>query len=147
MATSRASGRFCPKVLPHSLVRLLSNPIAEIFAASEHIKNMETAASAGAKAQIKAQQLSQQMDEMRRQMETMQNENYHLSQEMQHYREQTRPQTATAMHPQQPAHFPSPSTILGGDPSRSLPPLTNGTNGTAAASSSMQGVQYTEERR
>jgi len=92
-------------------------------------------------AQIQLQHTGQELEATRRENETLRNENHHLFQEMQHYREQARPNTATAMHPQQPIYGqPAPM----GDPSRSLPPLSNGI---PAVNSSMQGVQYSDERR
>ena len=88
------------------------------------------------------QSLSHELDAIRRENETLRGENHHFYQEIQHYRDQARPSTATAMHPQPPA-YPPPAPSVMGDPSRSLPPLTNG----IPAANSMQGVQYSDERR
>lgn len=79
---------------------------------------------------------------MRRENESLRNENHHLFQEVQHFREQARPNTATAMHPQSSLYAPPPAPSMV-DPSRSLPPLTNG----IPAANSMQGIQYSDERR
>ena len=99
----------------------------------------------GREAQVQLQHTAGDLEAIRRENETLRNENHHLFQEMQHYREQARPNTATAMHPQ-PMYAPAPSAM--GDPSRSLPPLSNGIPAmNSSAMSSMQGVQYTDERR
>lgn len=106
--------------------------------ASDHIKDLQSHAAAG---ETQMQSASKEFEKMRLDMEALRNENYHLAQEMQHYREQARPSTATTMHPQ--PHYAPPAAPMMVDPSRSLPPLTNG----VPAGSSMQGVQYSEERR
>ena len=88
------------------------------------------------------QALNHELEAIRRENETLRGENHHFYQEVQHYREQARPSTATAMHPQ-PSIYPQSTSSVMGDPSRSLPPLTNG----IPAANSMQGVQYSDERR
>ena len=102
----------------------------------------------GREAQAQLQQLSQDLESIRRENETLRGENHHLCNEMNYYRDQARPGTATAMHPQ-PTMYNAPPPAAMGDPSRSLPPLQS--NGIPAmnssAMSSMQGVQYTDERR
>ncbi|KAL9096538.1 MAG: hypothetical protein Q9163_006434 [Psora crenata] len=117
--------------------------------ASDHIKNLEASLQAGQEAQIQAQQALHEIEVMRRESEVLRNEIFHLSQELQHYRD--RPGTATAMqpHPQAPGHpYAPPAPQQGSVPTpyeqcRSLPPLSNGVQ----AGSSMQGVQYTDEQR
>ena len=114
--------------------------------ASDHIKILEQSLQQSKDAQQQLANASAQMDAVRQEIEALRNENHHLYQEMQHYREQARPQTATAMHPQT-AYAPPPPPAgapMMVDQSRSLPPLTTGV---AAGAGSMQGVQYTEERR
>lgn len=110
--------------------------------ASDHIRNLEQSAKQGRDASMQLQGLSHELEVIRRQNETLRSENHQMYQEMQHYREQARPSTATAMHPQ-PQIYPQPTPSVMGDPSRSLPPLTNG----IPAANSMQGVQYSDERR
>ena len=90
---------------------------------------------------MQSQQLNQELELARREIETLRNENHHFYQEMAHYREGVRPGTATAMHPHAPM-YSAPSASMG-DPSRSLPPLSNG----IPSANSMQGVQYSDERR
>ena len=114
--------------------------------ASDHIRNLESGCKIGREAQVQLQHTAQEVEAIRRENETLRNENHHLFQEMAHYREQARPNTATAMHPQPPMYAPPPVSM--GDPSRSLPPLSNGIPAVnSSAMSSMQGVQYTDERR
>ncbi len=113
--------------------------------ASEHINLLEKTLQQSKEAQQQLANATAQMDAVRQELETLRNENHHLYQEMQHYREQARPATATAMHPQPAYVAPPPSGApMMVDQSRSLPPLT--TNVVAGANS-MQGVQYSEERR
>lgn len=88
------------------------------------------------------QALSHELEALRRENETLRGETQHFYQEVQHYREQARPSTATAMHPQ-PSIYPQSTSSVMGDPSRSLPPPING----IPAPNSMQGVQYSDERR
>lgn len=116
--------------------------------ASDHIRNLENSDKVGRQAQAQLQHTGQELEAVRRENETLRNENHHLYQEMQHYREQARPNTATAMHPQPPLYAAPPPPAAMGDPSRSLPPLSNGIPAmNSSAMSSMQGVQYTDERR
>lgn len=110
--------------------------------ASDHIRNLESGNKLGREAQLQLQQVSHELEAIRRENETLRNENHHIYQEMQHYRDSARPSTATAMHPQAPIYAASSTSVMG-DPSRSLPPLTNG----VPAANSMQGVQYSDERR
>lgn len=140
MVASLANGKFFPKVGVHSSHQGAWQ--ADPRPASDHIKNLETGCKVGREAQVQLQNVSHDLDATRREMETLRNENHHIFQEMQHYREQARPQTATAMHPQPPQYAPPPGPVMG-DLSRSLPPLTNG----IAAPSSMQGVQYSDAPR
>ncbi|KAK4690892.1 hypothetical protein P7C71_g5997, partial [Lecanoromycetidae sp. Uapishka_2] len=113
--------------------------------ASDHIRNLEATVKQSREQQAQLQQVTHQLEIARQQNEDIRTENLHLFQEMQHYREQARPNTATAMHPQ-PSAFPPPSML---DPGRSLPPLHNGVpaSNSMLASNDMQGVQYTDARR
>ena len=112
----------------------------KVSVASDHIRNLEVTAKQGRDASMQLQALSHELESIRRENESLRSENTHFYQEIQHYRE--RPSTATTMHPQ-PSIYPQPSSSVMGDPSRSLPPLTNG----IPAANSMQGVQYSDERR
>ncbi|KAL2037283.1 hypothetical protein N7G274_009972 [Stereocaulon virgatum] len=110
--------------------------------ASDHIRNLEGSVKVGRDAQIQLQQTVHELEVVRRDNESLRSDNHHLFQEVQHLREQARPNTATAMHPQPSVYAPPPGSSMG-DPSRSLPPLTNG----IPAANSMQGIQYSDERR
>lgn len=90
---------------------------------------------------------------MRRENESLRAENRRLFHEMEHYRESSRHQVSNSSHPHPHPHpHPPPppqyaAPAIPGipglpDPSRSLPPLVNGT----PAGTSMQGVQYSEGR-
>ena len=117
-------------------------PLTDHCSASDHIRNLESSVKVGREAQLQLQQSAHELEAMRRENESLRNENHHLFQEVQHYREQARPNTATAMHPQPSLYAPPPAPSMV-DPSRSLPPLTNG----IPAANSMQGIQYSDERR
>lgn len=117
------------------------------FSASDHIRNLEAAVKQNREQMGQLQQVTQQLEMARQQNDTIRTENLNLFQEMQHYREQARPNTATAMHPQ-PSVFPPPAPpIL--EPGRSLPPLHNGVpaSHSVLASNDMQGIQYSDPRR
>lgn len=73
-----------------------------------------------------------ELERMRRENEALRHENHRLFQEMDHYRQPSRPA----------GHAPM-GFGQGPDPSRSLPPLTTEN----VTPTTMQGVQYTEERR
>ncbi len=137
-----SKGVHLAKPLPWSLAPLTNHRVA-----SDHVRNLEGLCKVGREAQVQLQHVGQELDLARRENETLRRENHHIYQEMQHYRDQARPNTATAMHPQPPMYGAPPHASMG-DPSRSLPPLSNGIPAVnSSAMSSMQGVQYTDERR
>ncbi|KAG8530750.1 uncharacterized protein KY384_004107 [Bacidia gigantensis] len=109
--------------------------------ASEHIKNLENSCRAGQDAQIQMQSAASEIEALRRENEAMRREHYHLQEDY----HRNRPGTATTINGQPSSHpfsngpTPQPMQV---DPSRSLPPLTNGVQ-----TSSMQGVQYDDPRR
>ncbi|MCJ1466195.1 hypothetical protein MMC07_004814 [Pseudocyphellaria aurata] len=108
--------------------------------ASDYIKNLESAVKVGREAQSQLSNTSGELERTKREIESLRNENRRLFQEMEHYRESGR-QQAPAAHPP-PPQYAAPSIPGLPDPSRSLPPLVNG----APATTSMQGVQYSEVR-
>lgn len=143
MGASQANGKSCRRVSCLSCFRWGSQiGLTYHELASDHIRNLEASNKIGREAQIQLQHANHELEMLRRENETLRNENHHLYQEMQHYREQARPNTATTMHPQPPMYAAPPPAPMG-DPSRSLPPLSNG----IPAANSMQGVQYSDERR
>ena len=140
MEANQASGRFFQKV--RSWVDSAIAIGLNLCVASDHIRNLEQSAKQGREVSMQFQALTHELEAIRRENETLRGENNHFYQEMQHYRDQARPSTATAMQPQSSVYPQSTSSVMG-DPTRSLPPLTNG----IPAANSMQGVQYTDERR
>ena len=147
MAASLANGKSYLKVrLEQNLNRLLGSLTNHVIA-SDHIRNLENGCKIGREAQVQLQQTGQDLEAVRRENETLRNENHHLFHEMQHYREQLRPGTATTLHPQ-PSMYAAPPPAVLGDSSRSLPPLSNGVPSiNSTAMGTMQGIQYTDDRR
>lgn len=108
-----------------------------ILAASEYIKSLESSVNAGRQAQEQLGMADHEIERMRRENEALRLDNQRLYQEMDHFRQ---PQRGPPVgHAAQMGYG-----VQGPDPSRSLPPLINGT---ATPTTSMQGVQYTDERR
>lgn len=134
MAANQASGRFCRKVDPSFLFRC---GFADWwFAASEYIKSLENNCKANSAAQGQLGQVVNDLDAVRRENESLRAENHRLFQEMNAYREARHNMVQAAPMPQ---HYVAAPAAMSVDPSRSLPPLTNGVH-----ASSMQGVQYTD---
>jgi hypothetical protein len=123
--------------------------------ASDYIKQLENAANSSHLHEKQVRMAWQDLDVTRRDNDSLRNENQRLMQELQMLRQQQQQQP----QPQQPVPPPQSSSMYGtpqhyvppppppppgslNDPSRNLPPLTNG----AANSSSMQGIQYHESR-
>ncbi|KAL8979221.1 MAG: hypothetical protein Q9205_005391 [Flavoplaca limonia] len=104
--------------------------------ASEYIKSLENNCKANSAAQGQLAQIVNDLDATRRENESLRAENLRLFQEMNAYREARHNMVQAAPMPQ---HYTAAPAAMSVDPSRSLPPLTNGVH-----ASSMQGVQYTD---
>ena len=114
-----------------------------MFVASDYIKNLESAVKAGREAQGQLNNTTHELEIIKRENESLRGENQRLFQEMEHYRESSRQRIPTAHPPHPPPpQYAAPAVPIMPDPSRSLPPLNNGT----PVASSMQGVQYSEVR-
>ncbi|MCJ1227489.1 hypothetical protein MMC12_004145 [Toensbergia leucococca] len=110
--------------------------------ASDYIKQLEGLAQNGQRAEKDLSRAAHELDGTRRENDILRNENQRLVREMQRFQEGSmHQQTASLQQPILQYNGVAPRMVP--DPSRSLPPLTNG----ALAPSSMQGVQYSEERR
>ncbi|KAI4174889.1 MAG: hypothetical protein LQ346_008156, partial [Caloplaca aetnensis] len=110
--------------------------------ASEYIKTLENSLKANQHAQGQLGQVAQDLDVTRRENESLRAENHRLFNEMNVYRDARNANLAQQPIPHHyapPPTGPPPSAPLPVDPSRSLPPLSNGVH-----ASSMQGVQYTD---
>ena len=116
------------------------------FLASEYIKSLETANKVGRQAQNQLAQIGLELDTVKRENDSLRSENSRLYQEMQHYREGSRQPVIP------PPQYAAPHAPMLADPCRSLPPLINGTAPISnpinnPINTSMQGVQYSDERR
>ncbi|KAL8660928.1 MAG: hypothetical protein Q9202_006052 [Teloschistes flavicans] len=107
--------------------------------ASEYITALENSCKASQSAQGQLNAVAQDLDMAKRECESLRAENRRLFHEMNTYRDNRHVDMA---QPPMAPHYVAPSAPMSLDPSRSLPPLTNGIH-----VSSMQGVQYTDERR
>ncbi|KAI4175218.1 MAG: hypothetical protein LQ343_001754 [Gyalolechia ehrenbergii] len=107
--------------------------------ASDYIKTLETTCKASTAAQSQLGQVVQDLDAVRRENESLRAENSRLFHEMNAYRDARH---ANMVQPTMPQHYGAPPAQMSVDPSRSLPPLSNGVH-----ASSMQGVQYTDGAR
>lgn len=107
--------------------------------ASDYIKTLETTCKASATAQSQLSQVAQDLDAVRRENDSLRAENQRLFHEMNAYRDVRH---VNMVGPAMPQHYGAPPTQVPVDPSRSLPPLSNGVH-----ASSMQGVQYTDGAR
>ncbi|KAL8731093.1 MAG: hypothetical protein Q9166_003621 [cf. Caloplaca sp. 2 TL-2023] len=108
--------------------------------ASEYIKSLESNCKANSAAQGQLGQVVQDLDAIRRENDSLRAENHRLFQEMNAYRDARH--ANMVQQPPMPQHYVAPPAPMSVDPSRSLPPLTNGVH-----ASSMQGVQYTDSVR
>ncbi|KAI4236858.1 MAG: hypothetical protein L6R40_006048 [Gallowayella cf. fulva] len=105
--------------------------------ASDYIKSLESSCKANSAAQGQLGQVVQDLDAIRRENDSLRAENHRLFQEMNAYRDARHANMVP--QPPMPQHYATPPAPMSVDPSRSLPPLTNGVH-----ASSMQGVQYTD---
>ncbi|KAL9043102.1 MAG: hypothetical protein Q9214_003598 [Letrouitia sp. 1 TL-2023] len=106
--------------------------------ASEYIKSLENTCKANQAAHGQLNQAANELEIIKRENESLRNENQRLYHEMNVYRETSR----NMVQPPMPPHYGGGPVPMATDPSRSLPPLTNGVH-----ASSMQGVQYTDGSR
>ena len=144
MEASRVNGKFCLKVhqayIASNLLHLLTDTIA-----SDYIKSLENSNKVGRQAQTQLSQIGLEFDTVKRENESLRSENSRLYQEMQHYREGSRQPVIP------PPQYAASHAPMLADPCRSLPPLMNGAPiGNPInnpINSSMQGVQYSDERR
>ncbi|KAI4199971.1 MAG: hypothetical protein LQ350_004232 [Teloschistes chrysophthalmus] len=107
--------------------------------ASEYITALENTCKANQTAQGQLNTVVQDLEATRRENDSLRAENSRLFHEMNAYRDARHVNMAQAP---MPAHYVAPPAPMSLDPSRSLPPLTNGIH-----ASSMQGVQYTDGNR
>ncbi|KAL9579581.1 MAG: hypothetical protein Q9212_005026 [Teloschistes hypoglaucus] len=107
--------------------------------ASEYITALENSCKANQSAQSQLNTIVQDLDATRRENDSVRAENQRLYHEMNAYRDARHVSMAQAP---MAAHYAAPPAPMSLDPSRSLPPLTNGIH-----ASSMQGVQYTDGNR
>ena len=116
------------------------------FLASEYIKSLENANKVGRQAQNQLSQMGLELDTVKRENDSLRSENSRLFQEMQHYREGSRQPVIP------PPQYATQHASILADPCRSLPPLMNGAATMSnpinnPINTSMQGVQYSDERR
>lgn len=135
---------------PIFLMVCFTGSLADAHAATEYIKTLENHVQTGREADKQLRVACHDIEVSRRDNDELRHENQRLLHELQRVQQATSIQQPTSMHqqpvpmyPPQPPYNAPPPPSMGPDPSRSLPPLTNGT----AAASSMQGIQYTHERR
>ncbi|KAL8946510.1 MAG: hypothetical protein Q9222_007105 [Ikaeria aurantiellina] len=110
--------------------------------ASEYIKTLEGIKTENQAAHNRLQTAVQDCESARRENESLRQENQRLFQEMNAYRNVRHTDMVQQPPPMGPPHYGAPPAPMSIDPSRSLPPLTNGIH-----ASSMQGVQYTDSIR
>lgn len=113
---------------------------AYCYAASEYIKQLEGAVQHGQHADKQLHRVSHDLESTRREHDRLLAENQRMAQELQRYQQ---PQPIYQPPPPPPQYSVVAPVHMLADPSRSLPPLTNG----IPAASTMQGVQYSDDRR